>query len=164
MMKIQSRSINLGSDTKVPDCSLLLKIDTYFQEQANKEYLHISHKPQLVTGETIAFFHQHIRPEKFFTRLLEKNSMYKRNAIVYFLNLGDPTKTMLKTLHGLSIHTRKVKVKLFINGLQKVSKSILWRAFTSWFKPIFPRSILLDVNGSVDCMMYRLFLFCKYSE
>ena len=118
-------SINPGSDMEVPDGSLPPKIDNYFQEPANEEYLHLSNMPYLVPGETIAsFFHQNIYPVQFFTRLLDENGLYKGKAIIHFLNPGDATKAMLKTRPGLVIHKRKIKVKLFINGVRRYPNEI----------------------------------------
>ena len=118
-------SINLESDTELADGSLPPKIDNYFQEPANEEFLHLSNLPYLVPGETIAsFFHQHIGPVQFFTRLLDENGLYKGKAIIHFLNPGDATKAMLMTRPGLVIHKRKIKVKLFINGVRRYPNEI----------------------------------------
>jgi hypothetical protein len=83
------------------------------------EYIRISNLPYIAPGEKIvAFFENLIGPVRYFSMFLDENGMYTGKASLLFCNTGDAFKAMSLCRTGLQIQGRRIRMKLFGDGLE----------------------------------------------
>jgi hypothetical protein len=98
------------------------KESSLYSQQMNEhyvEYIRISNLPYTAPGETIvAFFENLIGPVRYFSMFLDENGMYTGKASLIFSNSGDAFKAMSRCRLGLQIQGRRIRMKLFGDGLE----------------------------------------------
>jgi hypothetical protein len=98
------------------------KESSLYSQQMNEhyvEYIRISNLPYTAPGEKIvAFFENLIGPVRYFSMFLDENGMYTGKASLIFSNSGDAFKAMSRCRLGLQIQGRRIRMKLFGDGLE----------------------------------------------
>jgi hypothetical protein len=106
-------------DTSPPEIAQESSAHSHQMYEHNFEYIHLSNLPYLATGEQIvAFFENLVGPVYSLSMFLDENGLYTGKASLLFRNPGDTSRAMFFCRYGISIQGRRIRMKLFSNGLQ----------------------------------------------
>ncbi|EFX80264.1 hypothetical protein DAPPUDRAFT_318830 [Daphnia pulex] len=115
----ESTEVYSRHDTSPPEIAQESSSHSHQMNEHYLEYIHLSNLPYSATGEQIvAFFENLVGPVYFFSMFLDENGLYTGKASLLFRNPGDASRAMFFCRYGISIQGRRIRMKLFSNGLQ----------------------------------------------